>query len=132
MLPTGEYDLVLIDDGKRLELKTNRVTVTRNGKAIAEVIRRPPPPPSQVTKKDDDKPKPAPQKEKEKTREPVKDKEKSKEIQKKIKDLKLKVNATIQGETLRVTGSKRDDLQAVIAHLKANPPEIPLQFNNFR
>ena len=60
------------------------------------------------------------------------DKEKSKEIQKKIKDLKLKVNATIQGETLRVTGSKRDDLQAVIAHLKANPPEIPLQFNNFR
>jgi len=60
------------------------------------------------------------------------DKEKSKEIQKTIKELKLKVNATIQGESLRVTGSKRDDLQAVIAHLRTNPPEIPLQFNNFR
>ena len=42
------------------------------------------------------------------------------------------VNASIQGEALRVSGAKRDDLQAVIAHLKANPPGIPLQFNNFR
>ena len=60
------------------------------------------------------------------------DKDTAKEIQKAIKDLKLKVNASIQGESLRVSGSKRDDLQAVIAHLKANPPKIPLQFNNYR
>ena len=60
------------------------------------------------------------------------DKETAKTIQKGIKELKLKVNASIQGDALRVTGSKKDDLQAVIAHLKATPPGIPLQFNNFR
>ena len=60
------------------------------------------------------------------------DKDTARKIQKVIKDLKLKVNASIQGEALRVSGSKKDDLQAVIAHLKANPPGIPLQFNNFR
>ena len=60
------------------------------------------------------------------------DKETAKSIQKAIKDLKLKVNASIQGEALRVTGPKKDDLQSVIAHLRANPPEVPLQFNNFR
>jgi uncharacterized protein YajQ (UPF0234 family) len=60
------------------------------------------------------------------------DKDTAKTIQKSIKDLKLKVNASIQGEALRVSGSKRDDLQAVIQHLRANPPGIPLQFNNFR
>ena len=60
------------------------------------------------------------------------DKDTAKLIQKAIKDLKLKVNASIQGDALRVSGSKRDDLQAVIAHLKANPPEIPIQFNNYR
>jgi uncharacterized protein YajQ (UPF0234 family) len=60
------------------------------------------------------------------------DKDTAKTIQKGIKDLKLKVNASIQGEALRVSGAKRDDLQAVIAHLKANNPGIPLQFNNFR
>lgn len=60
------------------------------------------------------------------------DKEKAKEIVKTIKDLKLKVQASIQGDAIRVTGPKKDDLQAVIAHLRANPPEIPLQFNNFR
>jgi cyclic-di-GMP-binding protein len=60
------------------------------------------------------------------------DKDTAKTIQKSIKEMKLKVNASIQGEALRVSGSKRDDLQAVIAHLKANPPGIPLQFNNFR
>ena len=60
------------------------------------------------------------------------DKDTSKKIQKTIKDLKLKVNASIQGEALRVSGSKRDDLQAVIAHLKANPVGSPLQFNNYR
>src|SRR3954453_9112986 len=60
------------------------------------------------------------------------DKDTAKEIQKRIKELRLKVNASIQGEALRVTGAKRDDLQAVIAALKANPPGIPLQFNNYR
>jgi len=60
------------------------------------------------------------------------DKDTAKAIQKTIKDLKLKVNASIQGDALRVSGSKRDDLQAVIAHLRANPPEIPIQFNNYR
>ena len=60
------------------------------------------------------------------------DKDTAKTIQKQIKELKLKVNASIQGEALRVSGSKRDDLQAVIAALKANPPAIPLQFTNYR
>jgi uncharacterized protein YajQ (UPF0234 family) len=60
------------------------------------------------------------------------DRDTSKAIQKQIKELKLKVNASIQGEALRVSGAKKDDLQAVIAHLRANPPEIPIQFNNFR
>ena len=60
------------------------------------------------------------------------DKDTGKKIQKAIKDLKLKVNVQIQGEALRVVGAKRDDLQAVIAHLKANPQGVPLQFNNFR
>jgi len=60
------------------------------------------------------------------------DNEISKAIQKTIKDLKLKVNAAIQGEALRVSGSKKDDLQAVMAHLRANPPAIPVQFTNFR
>lgn len=60
------------------------------------------------------------------------DKETAKTIQKAIKDLKLKVNASIQGEALRVTSAKKDDLQAVIAHLKAHPPGVPLQFTNYR
>jgi cyclic-di-GMP-binding protein len=60
------------------------------------------------------------------------DKDTAKQIQRQIKDLKLKVNASIQGEALRVSGSKKDDLQAVMAQLKANPPGIPLQFTNYR
>jgi uncharacterized protein YajQ (UPF0234 family) len=60
------------------------------------------------------------------------DRDTSKAIQKQIKELKLKVNASIQGEALRVSGGKKDDLQAVMAHLRANPPSIPIQFNNFR
>ena len=60
------------------------------------------------------------------------EKDVAKSIVKTIKEMKLKVNASIQGEALRVTGAKKDDLQAVIAHLKANPPEVPVQFNNFR
>lgn len=60
------------------------------------------------------------------------DKDTAKQIQKKINELKLKVNASIQGEALRVTSAKKDELQAVIAALKADPPEIPIQFTNYR
>ena len=56
----------------------------------------------------------------------------SRDIVKRIKDAKLKVQAAIQGEKVRVTGKKRDDLQEVIALLRAAKLELPLQFNNFR
>jgi len=49
-----------------------------------------------------------------------------------IKDAKLKVQTAIQGDKLRVTGKKRDDLQQVIAMLKDAKLDIPLQYNNFR
>lgn len=49
-----------------------------------------------------------------------------------IKDGKFKVQASIQGDKLRVTGKKRDDLQTVIAMLREAKVGIPLQFNNFR
>jgi hypothetical protein len=58
--------------------------------------------------------------------------EKAKEIVKTVKDLKLKVQVAIQGEQLRVTGKKRDDLQSVIAALKGADFGIPLQFTNYR
>ena len=60
------------------------------------------------------------------------DRDTAKTLQKQIKELKLKVQASIQGEALRVSGAKKDDLQAVMAALKASPPEIPIEFNNFR
>lgn len=60
------------------------------------------------------------------------DKELGKRIVKDIKESKLKVQASIQGEQVRVTGKKRDDLQQAIAHLRAAGYEQPLQFNNFR
>lgn len=57
----------------------------------------------------------------------------AKKIVKLIKDKKLKVQAAIQGEQVRVTGKKRDDLQQVISLLKsADTIDLPLQFNNFR
>jgi uncharacterized protein YajQ (UPF0234 family) len=57
----------------------------------------------------------------------------AKKLNKFIKDLGLKgVSSQTQGEQLRVTGKKRDDLQAVIAACKAEDFGIPLQFNNFR
>ena len=56
----------------------------------------------------------------------------AKKIVKMIKDKKLKVQAQIQGEKVRVSGKKRDDLQQVIAMLKAADIEMPLQYNNFR
>ena len=60
------------------------------------------------------------------------DKEYAKKVVKLIKDSKLKVQAAIQGEQVRVTGKKRDDLQNVMALLKDAELGIPLQFNNFR
>jgi uncharacterized protein YajQ (UPF0234 family) len=56
----------------------------------------------------------------------------AKKIVKMIKDEKLKVQAAIQGDKIRVTGKKRDDLQSVIAHLRGVNLEMPLQYNNFR
>lgn len=55
-----------------------------------------------------------------------------KKIIKLIKDSKMKVQASIQGETVRVTGNKRDDLQSAMELLKKSIEEVPLQFNNFR
>ncbi|MFJ7140864.1 YajQ family cyclic di-GMP-binding protein [Pseudomonas protegens] len=60
------------------------------------------------------------------------DKELAKKIVAHIKDAKLKVQAAIQGEQVRVTGKKRDDLQEAIAALRAKEFGMPLQFNNFR
>lgn len=60
------------------------------------------------------------------------DKELAKKIVAHIKDSKLKVQAAIQGEQVRVTGKKRDDLQEAIAALRAKEFGMPLQFNNFR
>ncbi len=60
------------------------------------------------------------------------DKEMAKKVVKKIKDSKLKVQAAIQGEQVRVTGKKRDDLQLVMAMLKESDIDIPLQYTNFR
>ena len=58
--------------------------------------------------------------------------EDSKKIQKLVKESKLKVQAAIQGEAVRVTGAKRDDLQAVMALLKKEMADLPLSFDNFR
>jgi uncharacterized protein YajQ (UPF0234 family) len=57
----------------------------------------------------------------------------AKKIVKLIKDKKLKVQTAIQGEKLRVTGKKRDDLQQVIAMLRKDETiDLPLQYENFR
>jgi hypothetical protein len=58
--------------------------------------------------------------------------EQSKKIQQLIKGSKLKVQASIQGDAIRVTGAKRDDLQAAMALIRSDVPDIPLSFNNFR
>jgi len=60
------------------------------------------------------------------------DKEMGKRIVKLVKESKLKVQASIQGEQVRVTGKKRDDLQQVIAMLREADLGLPLQFQNFR
>jgi uncharacterized protein YajQ (UPF0234 family) len=58
--------------------------------------------------------------------------EDAKKITRIIKDSKMKVQASIQGDAVRVTGAKRDDLQAAMALLRKDMAELPLSFNNFR
>ena len=60
------------------------------------------------------------------------DKELAKKIVAVVKEAKLKVQASIQGEQVRITGKKRDDLQEAIALLRTQELGMPLQFNNFR
>jgi uncharacterized protein YajQ (UPF0234 family) len=60
------------------------------------------------------------------------DQETGKKITRLIKDSKLKTQASIQGDKVRVVGKKRDDLQEAIALLRKSKMEVPLQFNNFR
>lgn len=56
----------------------------------------------------------------------------AKKIVRIIKDSKMKVQASIQGDAVRVAGAKRDDLQAAIALLRKEVTDLPLEFNNFR
>ena len=63
---------------------------------------------------------------------PASTSETAKKIQTLIKQSKLKVQASIQGDTVRVTGAKRDDLQAAMALLRKEIADLPLSFNNFR
>ena len=58
--------------------------------------------------------------------------DKAKNIIKQIKDQKFKVQSAIQGDQVRVTGKKRDDLQEVMAYLRKAELELPVQFTNFR
>ncbi|RJF98037.1 YajQ family cyclic di-GMP-binding protein [Noviherbaspirillum saxi] len=56
----------------------------------------------------------------------------AKKIVRIIKDSKMKVQASIQGDAVRITGAKRDDLQSAMALLRKEVSELPLEFNNFR
>ena len=58
--------------------------------------------------------------------------EKGRQIQKLVKDAKLKVAASIQGDAVRVSGAKKDDLQAAIQLVRKSVTDLPLQFINFR
>jgi cyclic-di-GMP-binding protein len=58
--------------------------------------------------------------------------EDAKRISKLIKESKIKVQASIQGESIRVSGTKRDDLQAAMALVKKDITDLPLTYNNFR
>jgi hypothetical protein len=58
--------------------------------------------------------------------------DKAKEMQKRIKDSKLKVQASIQGDAVRVSGGKKDDLQQAIQLIRQSVTDLPLQFINFR
>jgi hypothetical protein len=56
----------------------------------------------------------------------------ARKLVKMVKSSKIKVQAAIQGDKLRISGKKRDDLQAVIALLKEADVDLPLQYENFR
>jgi uncharacterized protein YajQ (UPF0234 family) len=58
--------------------------------------------------------------------------DRGKEIQKLLKDAKLKVAASIQGDAVRISGAKKDDLQAAIQLVRKSVADLPLQFINFR
>jgi uncharacterized protein YajQ (UPF0234 family) len=58
--------------------------------------------------------------------------DKGKLIQKLLKDAKLKVAASIQGDAVRVSGGKKDDLQSAIQLVRGSVKDLPLQFTNFR
>jgi uncharacterized protein YajQ (UPF0234 family) len=58
--------------------------------------------------------------------------DKGKQIQKLVKDAKLKVTASIQGDAVRISGAKKDDLQAAIQLVRKSVADLPLQFVNFR
>jgi uncharacterized protein YajQ (UPF0234 family) len=58
--------------------------------------------------------------------------DKAKSIVKLLKDAKLKVNGSIQGEAVRVQGAKKDDLQSAIQLVRSSVTDVPLQFTNFR
>ena len=60
------------------------------------------------------------------------DREAAKAIVKRIKDTKLKVQSQINGEKLRITGKKKDDLQNTMAVLKEASLELPIRFDNFK
>jgi uncharacterized protein YajQ (UPF0234 family) len=60
------------------------------------------------------------------------DKDNARLVTKVLKDSKLKIQSQINGDKVRVTGKKRDDLQNAIAALKDSDLNIPLQYNNFR
>jgi cyclic-di-GMP-binding protein len=60
------------------------------------------------------------------------DQETGKKIMRLVKDSKLKVQASLQGEKVRIAGKQRDELQAAMALLRGAKLEVPLQFNNFR
>jgi uncharacterized protein YajQ (UPF0234 family) len=60
------------------------------------------------------------------------DQESGKKLQRIVKDSKLKVQASLQGDKVRVTGKSRDDLQEAIQLLRKSSFDVPLQFNNFR
>jgi uncharacterized protein YajQ (UPF0234 family) len=136
---TTRYDFKGSAAGIAFDRKTSELTLTADGEPQLEAVRKVVV--EKMVKRGVDPKALDPQKLEQATHNTVRqkvklksgiDKDIAREIQKKIKDLKLKVNASIQGEALRVSGSKRDDLQAVMAHLRANPVSIPLQFNNYR
>ena len=56
----------------------------------------------------------------------------AKKISRLVKDSKLKVQAAIQGDAVRITGAKRDDLQSAMAMIRKELPDLPISFNNFR